>query len=313
MNADDLEAIAASLEPAQPRLIHAVPDMILGILEPADSRFARFKDDAIAYAREVLRFEPFGVQCDILRQIAAPHSEDWHGKLAIGSSVSYGKTACLGVIVNWFYDCRGPCLVPTTAPSQSSVVDLLWKEVRVLRSRARSEWGIGAQDFIGPAAPQMRRSAEWWAKGYVAAKGENFKGRHVERMCFLMDEAVGLQELYFRATKTMFQPGTIGQVGNHLWIAAYNPTDTASVMYQEIIHPESDWLVMEMSALEHPNVLAGLRGEPPPIPAAITLEQVQGAIKGDCDRIDPAEATALDFQWPAPRECPCCKGKGVVK
>jgi hypothetical protein len=149
------------------------------------------------------------------------------------------------------------------------------------------------KDFIGPEAPTMKRNPDWMATGIVATKPENFKGRHVDRMLFMFDESVGLSELYFEAAKGMFQPG-----GNMLWICLYNPTETTSAMYQEIIHPESDWYVMELSSIEHPNVVAELKGEPAPIPSAVRLSQLESAVKTDCEPIDASEKKETDLEWP---------------
>lgn len=260
---------------------------------PEESKFAPYRNDPVAYAHDVLGVKPWSAQEDILNLCATPPSDYWHGKLAVGAGISTGKTFVGGVLINWYYDCRGPCIIPTTAPSQSSVNDLMWKEVRVLRGRADPRWGIGPKDFIGPSAPRMERSKEWWAAGYVAAKGENFKGRHTDRMMFIFDEAVGLPGLYFRATKTMFKPNT-----DMLWLCFYNPTDTASDMYAEVMAMDSDWQVIELSSLEHPNVLAELKGEPPPIPAAVSLGQLEAAIKDDCEPMDGTPDPTRDFEWP---------------
>lgn len=264
------------------------------LVPTVDDKFAPYRNDPVGYARDVLGVKYLAERDEeLLTLIASPHTEDWHGKVAIQTGISYGKTHKLGIITNWFYDCRGPCLIPTTAPSQQSVNDLLWKEVRIQRGKADPKWGIGPKDFIGPSAPRMERSKEWWAAGYVAAKGENFKGRHTQRMMFIFDEAVGMPELYFRATKTMYKPD-----GNMIWICAYNPTDTTSIMYAEVNAIDSNWIVWELSSLEHPNILAGLRGEPSPIPAAVDLGQLEGAIREDCESLDGEPDLSRDFEWP---------------
>ncbi len=290
----EIDEMLSGLTPAPLSLCQqAIMDASTLLAPKQEGLFARFRTDAVGYAREVLKIKYLSkTQEELLRLLGSPHNDEWHGKVAVGAGVNFGKSYSGGIIVNWYFDCWGPCIVATTAPSQQSVVDLLWKEVRLLRSRADSRWGIGPQDFIGPQAPAMRRAPDWWAKGYVAAKGENFKGRHVENMCFLFDEAVGLSEMYFRMTKTMFKPNT-----THLWICFYNPTNTGSAMYQEIIRPDSDWRVMELSNLEHPNVIAALRGEEMPIPAAVSLEQVEEAMKDDCEYIDAADRLATDIEW----------------
>ena len=150
----------------------------------------------------------------------------------------------------------------------------------------------------------MKKGDDWWAKGYVASKVEAFKGKHVNNMMFIMDEAVGLPEMYFDATKKMFKSDA-----NHIWICLYNPTDRNSQMYQEIIRPDSDWRVMSLSSLEHPNILAELRGEPKPMPAGVSLQQLVDGIKDDCEEVRAEERQATDFFWPPADDCPACMAK----
>ncbi len=295
MTDDDIKSILADLTPEPLSLVESArQDAAALFCPPGEGKFSKYRYDALGYFRDVLKAKFLSeMQKKYLHLISQPADEEWHRKLAVGTGINFGKSWLGGGTTNWYYDSWGPCLVPTTAPSQQSVKDLLWKEVRLQRIRADAKWSIGTSDFIGPQATEMRRAPDWWARGYVAAKGENFKGRHVENMCFLFDEAVGLMELYFRMTKTMFKPNT-----SHLWVCFYNPTDTASPMYQEINRPDSDWMVLEMSSLEHPNVLAGLRGEELPIPAAVSLEQLEEGIKDDCEPVDIEDKTATDFEWP---------------
>jgi hypothetical protein len=294
MTTDDLTDLFADLSTAPLTLAQQTLVDSVNVLQPkAAGIFEPYRNDPVGYVRDVLGVKPWSMQEDVLRLIASPHNDEWHGKLALGAGTNAGKTFIGGSIINWAYDCLGPIQIPTTAPSQQSVVDLLWKEVRLQRGRAHPRWGIGPQDFIGPQAPHMRRGPDWWAKGFVASKGENFKGRHGERMIFVFDESVGMAEMYFDVTKTMFNPG-----GQMLWLCLYNPTDTTSAMYQEIIHPESTWYVMELSSLEHPNVIAELKGDPPPIPSAVSLAQVEAAIRDDCEPVELAERKETDFEFP---------------
>ncbi len=309
MTRDEVEAILADLAPPSRSLVQqSILDGAAILLPKGDGPFVQFRTDPVRYVREVLKMEPWSMQIEALELLASPQDDDWQGKLAIGAGVGTGKTALGGMITNWYFDCFGPCIIATTAPSQQSVKDLLWKEVRIQRARADNKWGIGEQDFIGPQATEMRRAPDWWARGYVAAKGENFKGRHVHNMMFMFDEAVGLSELYFRATKLMFKPKT-----SMLWLAFFNPTDTTSTMYQEIIRPDSTWKVIELSCFDHPNIHAALNDQPLPIPSGVSLEQVEEAMLDDCEPVSFDDHIATDFVWPPEEECPCCKGKGWVE
>lgn len=663
MTPDDLQSMLSDMSELPQTVAQQSLDHFVSCLQPAPSIFEPYKNDPVGYARDVLGIKTlWSAQEEVLRLCAQPKSADWSGKLALGAGIGTGKTFVIGgVLVNWFFDCF-ESITATTAPSQTSVVDLLWKEVRIQRGNADPKWGIGPKDFIGPQAPEMRRSPAWWAKGYVAAKGENFKGRHVENMLFVFEEAChddqtdvmtefgwkmfsdldgterlltmdpethvaeyalplkivkkrhlgkmmeyrcsrganwcvtpdhqmywsksngdgtewqrssmaelqngppaaymmrtirqnnpdrevfvlpalktdrkhiaekivlmddwvtflgwyfseghllhaknkqiygfavtqnegpeldeivalfnrldfdpkvyksgvasawsvhshgmqvsrwlfqfgtgslnkhlppflrdlsirqinlfldaytkgdgyiresrdiiytisekmadGLQELilrtgkdssirkqkmagmssdmgthiatstvdryvisrsheafrtkyrkcnleeidydgfvwcatlpkhnllftrrggrvvwsgncglspiYFRATKNMFK----ADAPHMLWVCIFNPTDTSSEMYQEIIRPDSDWHVMALSTLDHPNIVASMNGEPMPIPAGVSLAQLEDGIKEDCDEILESEKTATDFQWPRPRDCPCCRGTGWIE
>lgn len=295
MDFSEIDSMLQELAPAPLTLVQQAFVDAASLLQPkGENVFAKYRTDPVGYARDVLKVTVLSdMQREILELIVKPQDDEWHGKLAVGSSVNYGKTFIGGVIVNFYFDCYGPCIIATTAPSQQSVKDLLWKEIRLLRSRADARWGIGDKDFIGPQATEMRRTTDWWARGYTASKGENFKGRHVENMMFMFDETCGLSELYFRATKLMFKSRT-----NMLWLAFFNPTDTSSAIYQELIRGDSTWISRELSALDHPNILAGLAGDPLPIPAAVSLEQLEEAILDDCEEVSEADHVATDFQWP---------------
>jgi hypothetical protein len=185
-------------------------------------------------------------------------------------------------LISWWYDTFDPGAVLTTAPTATHVRDVLWREVRLQRR------GLG---FPGAVAPELRTAPDHYAKGITARKGEAFTGRHQERMLFVIDEAVGVEPLFWETIKTMFDGS-----GKHAWLCIFNPTDASSQAYQE--EASGGWHVVEMSAVDHPNVLAGLRGEPSPYPGAVSLAQFREWLADWSELIEPDEATAADLQWP---------------
>jgi hypothetical protein len=231
----------------------------------------------------------------------------------VPSAHDVGKTFIAAVAVNWWYDTRDPGVVITTAPTLRDVVDLLWTEVRLQRFRVGLE-----SAFVGPAAPQMGDRPDHYAKGFTARRGESFQGRHRENMLFVMDEANGIDLIYWLTTRTMFDPDL-----GHAWLAIFNPTDTTTAAYQEdqeALDPDGNirWHRFRLSALDHPNVLAGLRGEPKPIRGAVSKEMVDSWIADWCDPIDPADRTELDIEWPPgsgnwfkPGPIMQCRGMGL--
>lgn len=243
---------------------------------------AKYRNDPVGYARDVLGVELTQVQGEILLATLQPPY-----RVLVESGHNVGKTFLAAVAVNWWYDTRDPSAAITTAPTERDVVDLLWTEVRLLRSRAKVKL---PDTFIGPSAPEMRDHEEHYAKGYTARKGESFQGRHRPCMLFVFDEAEGIEGTYWRTANTMFQPD-----GTHAFLAILNPTTTTSQSYQEeqatLPDGSPKWRLFRVSSLDHPNVTAGVVGKPAPIPNAVTLEQVQGWL---ADWFEPVEAADVD-------------------
>lgn len=247
---------------------------------------SRYRNDPVGYGRDVLKITPTPDQAAIAKAFLEPPY-----KIKVRAGHSVGKTFLFAWLCNWWYDTRDPSVVITTAPTDRDVKDLLWTEVRLQRARANLH-----DDFIGPAAPEMRSSPEHWAKGYVAAKGESFQGRHRPNMLFLFDEDEGLDRLYYDRTKMMFKAGD-----GHAWGSIGNPytTSSQSAMEEHLCDANGDpsWRLFSLSCLEHPNIKAELCGRPAPVPDAVSLNQVMGMIAENCQQINDARK-ASDFEFP---------------
>lgn len=243
--------------------------------------------DPIGYAHDVLKIEYLSPdQEEIGRSALKP---PYCVKVRAGHSV--GKTMIAAVLVNWFYDTRNPGLTVTTAPSSRAVVKLLWAQIRLQRKAA------GLDDvFRGNVAPHMGDAEDHWAEGFTAQKGESFQGQHPEYMMFVFDEDEGIEPQYYTTTGTMFVPN-----GKHIWLSFGNPTTTTSESYrQEQLSKEDGspkWKLFTISALNHPNVIAGLAGKPIPISSAVTVEQIDGWVQDWCTPIDPRDRDSDSIEW----------------
>lgn len=240
-------------------------------------RAARYQSDPVGYAREVLGVEWWHRQEEIARLLLTPP----HRVLAKACH-NVGKTYLAGGIVNWFFDSFAPGIALTTAPTDRQVRDLLWKEVRQQRR--------GRGGFPGPKMPRLERGPAHFAHGFTARDGDSFQGHHGPNMLFVFDEAVGVDPVFWETSESMFGPGG-------MWLSIFNPTDTSSQAYQEEL--SGGWHVISLSALEHPNIAAELRGEPPPYPAAIRLARLDELIRKWCRPLDAAAPKrATDIEWP---------------
>jgi hypothetical protein len=255
--------------------------------EAAGPDHSKYRDDPVGFARDVLRVTLTPDQERIARAfLVAPY------RVKVRAGHNVGKTFLFAVLALWWYWTRPESVVITTAPTLRDVVDLLWTEVRLLSARA------GLPDhFVGPAAPELRSGPDHWAKGYTASKGESFQGRHRANMLFLFDEDDGLPALYFERTRMMFKPGD-----GHAWGSIGNPytTSSQSAMEEHLAGPDGQpaWNLFTLSCLTHPNVLAELRGDPPPVPNAVSLAQVTGMVAEKCQPIPADQAKEGDLEWP---------------
>jgi hypothetical protein len=238
--------------------------------------YARYQTDPVGFATDVLKVDWWSKQQEVALALLE------HKKVLVRASHSVGKTMVTGGIVNWHYDCFQPGITITTAPTDRQVNDLLWKEVRVQRR---------GRPGLLPKAARMEDAPDHYAVGFTARDVNAFQGTHEEDLLIVFDEGVGVAAEFWEGADAMLTSGD----GNRM-LVIYNPTDTASAAYAaelaENVH------VIQISALEHPNILAELRGEPVPYPKAVRLSWVRERIAEWCTPIDATLATADDLEWP---------------
>jgi hypothetical protein len=233
-----------------------------------------YANDPVRYAIEVLQVKWWAKQIEIAQAVAL------HKKVAVKASHGIGKTFLAGGLVNWHYDSFDPGLTLTTAPTAVQVNDLTWKEVRRQRR---------GRPGLMPKAPRMESSEIHFAVGYTARDANAFQGRHERKVFVIFEEAVGVDGEFWDAAEGIISGGDCR------WLTIYNPTDTSSRAYEEEL--SGDWEVITVSALEHPNVLAGLTGEPEPYPGAVSLPWVEERLRKWCDRLG-ADKQPGAIEWP---------------
>jgi hypothetical protein len=140
----------------------------------------------------------------------------------------------------------------------------------------------------------------------------SLKGSHLAHMGFIFDEDEGLGQMYWDSVRTMFKP-TPGM----FWLTVGNPSTVSSPAYLESIRTTDDgkpmWRNLRMSVLDHPNIIAASKGLPPPIPKAVTAEQVDVWVKRLCTPLeDDEEHRVTDFQWRGKWHRPSGEGETVI-
>ncbi len=236
---------------------------------------ARYRASPLAYAEEVLRVRWWPAQQAIAEALLQ------HRRVLVKASHSVGKTHVAAGLINWHFDCFRPSITISTAPTQRQVVDVLWKEVRRQRR---------GRPGLLPKSPRMETDAEHFAVGYTTRGEAAFQGRHAEHVLIVFDECVGVDpDLWEEAEGMMTGEGC-------RWLAICNPTDTSSRAYEEDV--SGRFHVINVSALDHPNIAADLRGEPVPYPSAVRLAWLEEQIRRNCTAVEAGDRTAGDFEFP---------------
>lgn len=261
-------------------------------------KYIQYINDPVAFAHEVLQIKTLtSAQEAILRSLLVPP----YATLA-PSGNEIGKTMTQAIALIWWHCTRSPSIVVSTGPKYDQLKDTLWKEIRVVARKC------GLKLAFLPKACRIERGSDDFAVG-TTAKGETaFKGQHGAPLLFLVDEASAVEPEIFQAIETMFSPP------GHAMLVTFNCDAAGTFVHNELMLTERkdrpreggrEWHAIRQSAMDHPNIAAELRGEPPPIPNAIRLGKFEKILKkhsqlvGCIDLEDKAGLhQATDVIWP---------------
>lgn len=221
----------------------------LDAMTPADrDRLRTVLRDPYVYARWVLGHDPWSIPRDILRAIAEPHAS-----VAVKACHASSKTYTAAEAVLWFLVRYPDATVVTTAPTQTQVRDLLWKEIRK---------GVGGSKVVYPEPnlTELRFADGRYALGRSTDQGVRFQGFH-GTVLIVIDEAPGVEDDIWEAIDGIRAGGDVRI------LALGNPT-VSSGRFAQVFHEQrAGWQTFTISAFDTPN-LQGLD-----LPALLALPE----------------------------------------
>lgn len=181
------------------------------------------------------------------REIMASVAE--HRYTAVRSAHSTGKSFSSSRLAAWWIQChaQGEAFVVSTAPSQTQVEAILWREIG--RAHRKGEltgritygstpaWKIGNEMVGYGRKPQDLSSKE----EAMAA----FQGIHARYVLILIDEACGVPKWLFDAVDTL-------ATNEHARVLAIGNPDDASSHFEKVCRPGSGWNPIKISAFDTP-------------------------------------------------------------
>jgi phage terminase large subunit len=208
----------------------------------AADRQAGYADDPVAYCREVLKFEPWSKQREILESIRD------HRRTAVRSCHGVGKTAIAARAALWFLATHPRSRVITTAATWNQVETQLWKEIH--QARALAGGNVGGK----LTSTRLDLGPDWFAIGFSTDRPERFQGHHADYLLLVVDEASGVADAIFEAAQGFFTAE-----GARLLLIG-NPTQLSGEFFDAFHSKRAAYSLISMGAFDSP----AFTGEPVP-------------------------------------------------
>ena len=170
------------------------------------------------------------------------------------------------------------------APTARQVSSVIFALVRSLNT-------VDKVVHRGDYSPKMWIRETWTAVGYSSSNSDALQGAHSISGdgLIIIDEATGLKPQLWGGVEGL-------KSENVLFLAIFNPTSTNSQVYNE--WQSGRWKHVVINSLEHPNIVAELKGLPPPFPGATTLEHINQLVESWSSRISIDDKGPRDIEWP---------------
>lgn len=163
------------------------------MLAPAD-----YRSRPLEFCRDILGVPVHETMAEMLMSVRDHHNT------AVKACHKSGKTFTAACLVHWWLLTRVDSVVITTAPTETLVQDLLWRDVRATYDNA-------LVDGLYPSPPltsEIHIGPKWYALGLTAKKENsgNFQGWHAPGgVLYIIDEAAAVDKMFFDAVERIAQ------------------------------------------------------------------------------------------------------------
>jgi hypothetical protein len=122
---------------------------------------------------------------------------------------------------------------------------------------------------------------------------EGFIGEHSAPIFIIMEESPGVPSYIWAACDGLMTHPSCKM------LALGNPIDESTPFGKVCTEDRSDWVVIEVSTLEHPNIDAELHARPPLYPNAVRLLWLKEMLRKECTVVETPGGDAFEF-WSIP-------------
>lgn len=225
MIADPLLALLEGFDAEAEKLVAATTDV------------DRWREDPVAYAREVLGVELTDTQAGILRAAATKK------RVAVRSGHKIGKSRVAVVLALWWIATHPRGRVIMTSAGDRQVRSILWRELKHVHQHKLQPLGERRLNDLPALGMQWEDGRE--ILGFTSKDAETMAGFSGDEILFIIDEASGVGSNIFAAVE-----GNIAGGGRIVMFS--NPTRTSGDFYEAF--KSSLWTTFAVSSEDTPNV-----------------------------------------------------------
>lgn len=225
----------------------------------------RYRDDPVAFFREILGCEPWHKQVELLESVRD------HKRVAVRSGHKVSKSHSAGGLALWFYCSFPDARVVMTSTTARQVEDILWRELRMMISRhgicvackrmnaetlapweqitAPCEHSALIGDKPAERARTGLRSRDFREiVGFTAKEAEAVAGVSGKNLLYIVDEASGVGQQIFEAIEG-------NRAGGARIVMFSNPTRNEGEHFDAFFAKRDLYKTLTISSEETPNVV----------------------------------------------------------
>ena len=205
----------------------------------------RYRDDPVAFAREVIGIEPDEWQVELLDAIAAPAER----RISVRSGHGVGKSTAVAMAAVWHVLMRIPSKTVVTAPTSSQLFDACFAEMKNVAKRLKPPFN----DLLEIKSDRIELKSQPEStfiscRTSRAEQPEALAGVHSQNVLLIADEASGVPNAVFEAAS--------GSMSGHnaTTVLTGNPTRNTGFFYDTHNRLRDDWYTMHVSCVTSPRV-----------------------------------------------------------
>jgi Terminase large subunit, T4likevirus-type, N-terminal len=175
------------------------------------------------------------------RQVEIAESVMKYRNTYVATGNAVGKSYLAAGLLLWYLTTRPNSLVIATAPTQTQLEQVLWKEVE--KAYANSKIPLGGRMLKQPLS--IDYGGGWKALAYSTKTTERFSGHHAEEVLVIVDEASGVEDGIYEAISSL-------NASRQLLIG--NPLRPSGKFYDVCTHPNKLTNIIHIASTESPDI-----------------------------------------------------------